>query len=74
MEISERAKQLCKNVLKSWSMWVGYVYIGIGALFDYMPAFRHALGGYYNRVFMATGVILILLRLKTKSKIMPPKE
>lgn len=68
------AKAIFANVMKSWTMWTGYVYILAGAMYDYMPAFRSVLGRHYNIVFMMSGALLILLRLKTKKPIVMPKE
>jgi hypothetical protein len=67
-------KAIIANIMKSWQMWTAYIYIGAGAMFDYMPAFRHALGPHYNRVFIATGIIMVILRFKTKKPIVMKKE
>jgi hypothetical protein len=67
-------KAIFANILRSWQMWAAYFYIGVGALYDYMPAFRHALGPHYNTVFIATGIIMVILRFKTKRPIVMKKE
>ncbi len=68
------AKAILTNVMKSWQMWTGYLYLGAGALYDYMPAFRHALGRHYDLVFVITGILLVILRFKTRKPIIMPKE
>jgi hypothetical protein len=68
------AKAIAANVMKSWQMWAAYIYIAIGGLYDYLPAFRLALGRHYNTVFMITGVLMILLRLKSKKPIVISKD
>lgn len=67
-------KAIIANVLKSWQMWTGYFYLAAGALYDYMPAFRHALGPYYDKVFIATGIIMVILRFKSRKPIVMTKE
>jgi hypothetical protein len=67
-------KAIFKNIMKSWQMWASYFYLAAGAMYDYMPAFRHYLGQYYDRVFIGTGLIMVALRFKSKKPIVMTKE
>lgn len=67
-------KAIAKNIATSWTLWIGYIYLGAGALFDYMPAFRHTLGMYYDRIFVVTGILMVVLRFKTRKPIIMNKE
>ncbi len=67
-------KAIAKNIATSWTLWMGYLYLAAGALFDYMPAFRHTLGPHYNKVFLATGILMIIFRFKTRKPIIMKKE
>lgn len=74
MSIREWWTTLVANIIRSWSMWTAYLYIAFGALFDYFPAFRSILGRHYNRIFVITGIVMIVLRFKTSKPIVPERE
>lgn len=61
------------NCARSKTVVIGWAYVGFGAVYDYLPAFRAILGKHFATALLATGVLMIVLRIVTHKPVLPTK-
>jgi hypothetical protein len=67
-------RELGVNLARSRTMLAGWAYVVFGAVYDYLPAFKALLGPHFAWVFMATGGLMMVLRVITRKPVIPAKK